>query len=82
MESIKKIEQLFQDHIEQLHDSESVTSQVAHDNNSDKELSEVGSIKSMNNTMTIPRNIQEQFQNVVNFMNQFPETRQGGMATA
>jgi len=30
--------------------------------------------------MTIPRNIQEQFQNVVNFMNQFPETRQGGMA--
>ncbi|ETR66345.1 MAG: hypothetical protein OMM_05697 [Candidatus Magnetoglobus multicellularis str. Araruama] len=79
----KKIEQLFQDHIDQLHYSQPISSQVTYDNNSDADLSnETSSTRYQNNAMTIPRNIQEQFQNVVHFMNQFPETRQGGMATA
>jgi chromosome segregation ATPase len=79
----KKIEQLFQDHIEQLHYSQPISSQVTYENNSDADLSnETSSTRYQNNAMTIPRNIQEQFQNVVHFMNQFPETRQGGMATA
>ncbi|ETR66604.1 MAG: hypothetical protein OMM_12584 [Candidatus Magnetoglobus multicellularis str. Araruama] len=79
----KKIEQLFQSHVEDFHYSQPVLSQVAPEEKSDNELSDtLGSIKFQNNTMTIPRSILEQFQNVVSFMSQFPETRKCMQAIA
>jgi len=79
----KKIEQLFQSHVEDFHYSQPVLSHVAPEEKSDNELSDkLGSIKFQNNAMTIPRSILEQFQNVVSFMSQFPETRKYMQAIA
>jgi len=80
---LKKIEQLFHSHVEDFHYSQPVLSQVAPEEKSDNELSDkLGSIKFQNNAMTIPRSILEQFQNVVSFMSQFPETRKCMQAIA
>jgi len=80
---LKKNEQLFQSHIEDFHYSQPVLSQVAPEEKSDNDLSDkLSSIKFQNNAMTIPRSILEQFQNVVSFMRQFPETRKCMQAIA
>jgi hypothetical protein len=72
-----KIEQLFQTHIEQFHYTQPVLNQVSHEkkNNNQAFLDEAESPRYQIKHITVPRSIQEQFQNVVNFMNQFPETR-------
>jgi len=68
----KNIEQLFQSHIEKFHTPELIAKE-------EKELSIEPQDKPINQTkqdvFIIPKKIQEEFRNVVNFMNQFPEMR-------
>ncbi|MBF0452282.1 MAG: hypothetical protein HQK75_16390 [Candidatus Magnetomorum sp.] len=70
-ESFKKIEQMFQLHIEKFHPAEPIVNQE--DAFNERNMATVDHQK--NEEFTIPINIQNKFRDVVNFMNQFPEMR-------
>jgi len=71
-EAIKKMEQLFKTHIDEYHTSETVAHQ---EKDSSTEPVKAPSAHQKNEDFSIPKNIQEKFRDIVNFMNQFPEMR-------
>jgi len=75
-EALKKIEQLFTVHIDQYHHTvEPVVHKEKRSSTAFQEQSNQSTNHQKNEDFSIPKNIQEKFQDVVNFMNQFPEMR-------
>jgi len=77
--AFEKIEALFQDHIENFHTSQSVEKINTPENESSLEKSvNTADTETKRNAVpsTIPQNIQDMFNEILVFMNQFPEMKQ------
>ncbi|ETR72997.1 MAG: hypothetical protein OMM_07213 [Candidatus Magnetoglobus multicellularis str. Araruama] len=81
-ESLKKIEQMFQLHIDKFHTVEPAVEPAGHsvepavhpEETFDEKTSCLKNNQN-NESFSIPENIRNKFRDVVNFMNQFPEMR-------